>query len=137
MKYNLSDNRKINIPDSEIQKSIDKLGISENEAIQLWLEDNGYQVNPEQAELQEKAENADVGIYEISEEKRKKKRKKRTVKFSDEKITIFNLILDALNDCDDINKENIEILKENKLIKVKIGEKYIKIDLVQQTKTPK
>ena len=136
MKYTLSDNRKIDIPDNEIQKSIDKLGISESEAVQLWLEDNGYQVNPEQAELQEKAENADVGIYEISEEKKKKPRKPRIVKHSDEKIALFNTILENLDRCDGVSKKNIKILTEKKSIDVKVGEKWFNINIVQH-RTPK
>ena len=136
MKYTLSDNRKINIPDNEIQKSIEKLGISENEAIQLWLEDNGYQVNPEQAELQEKAENADVGLYEISEEKKKKPRKKRIVNNSNEKIELFNTILANLDRCNGVSKENIKILIPNKSIDIKVGEKWFNINLIQH-RTPK
>ena len=136
MKYTLSDSRKINIPDNEIQKSIEKLSISENEAVQLWLEDNGYQINSEQAELQEKAENADVGLYEISEEKKKKPRKKRIVNNSDEKIALFNAILSNLDKCDGVYKKNISILIPNKSIDVKVGEKWFNINLVQH-RTPK
>ena len=136
MKYTLSDSKKINIPDNEIQKSIEKLSISENEAVQLWLEDNGYQINSEQAELQEKAENADVGLYEISEEKKKKPRKKRIVNNSDEKIALFNAILSNLDKCDGVYKKNISILIPNKSIDVKVGEKWFNINLVQH-RTPK
>jgi len=62
----------------------------------------------------------------------KSEKKPRTVKISDEKIQIFTEIRDFLLK----NYEKVEILKENKLIQVKIGEKVFKIDIIEQ-RTPK
>ena len=38
-------NKEVNINDKEIDKLVDTLGISVDEAIQTILEDNGYEVN--------------------------------------------------------------------------------------------
>lgn len=84
----------------------------------------------EQTELNEKAKNLPRN-YEKSVEKTKKSDKKpKTVKVSDEKVALFNEILADLEDVYD----NVEILKENKLISVKIGEKIFKIDIIEQRK---
>ena len=58
-----------------------------------------------------------------------KPKKPRTVKISDEKVELFSEIR---ADLEDVYKENVTILKENKLIQVKIGEKIFKIDIIEQ-----
>lgn len=45
----------INISDKEIDKLVDTLGISVEEAIQIWLEDNDYEVNEEVERLTKQA----------------------------------------------------------------------------------
>ena len=45
----------INVNDKEVNKLVEVLGISEEEAIQTWLEDNDYEVNEEVVELTKKA----------------------------------------------------------------------------------
>lgn len=54
MTYNLN-GKNIRIPDTEIEKHMKLLGISRDEAIQLWLEDEGYLENKIVEELTEKA----------------------------------------------------------------------------------
>jgi putative endonuclease len=72
-------------------------------------------------------------IHKASEGK-KRQSKPRTVKISDEKQKLFAEILSNLEY--DYGK-NVEILKENKLIQVKIGEKVFKIDLIEQRQPKK
>ena len=62
----------------------------------------------------------------------KKEKKPREIKVSDEKQTLFGEIVEKLAE----TGRNYEILKENKLICVKIGEKTFKIDLIE-TRQPK
>jgi len=58
-------------------------------------------------------------------------RKPRTCKISDEKTALFSEICNFLDE----NSENYQISKENKLIFIKKGEKYFKIDLIE-SRTP-
>ena len=44
MRYTLTDGKTISIPDAEIEANM-KLGISKEEAVEMWLEDNEYEVN--------------------------------------------------------------------------------------------
>jgi hypothetical protein len=58
---------------------------------------------------------------------KKEEEKFKTVKVSAEKMELFNLLWEGL-----LNYyENAEILKQNKLISVQIGEKTFKIDIIE------
>ncbi len=55
MKYKLNEKKTINIPDNEIKKSMEILDLTEEEAIQMYLEDEGYIKNEEVEQLTKKA----------------------------------------------------------------------------------
>ena len=59
MVYNLN-GKSIKIPDKEIKKNMEILDLSEKEAIQLYLEDEGYLENEEVAELTKKAKDSGI-----------------------------------------------------------------------------
>lgn len=128
MKYILPNGKNVNIPDKEIEKNMKLLEISREEAIEMWLEDEGYLDNEEQNELDEKAKKVKIDHGASAIDKTEKKEKKpREVKVSDEKQALFGEIVEKLAE----NGRNYEIIKENKLICVKIGEKTFKIDLIE------
>jgi hypothetical protein len=133
MRYEFN-GKMVNIPDDEIAKAMKNLDLSKEEAIEMWLEDEGYLENEEQENLCQLAkENKITATIHKASEGKKRQSKPRTVKISDEKQALFAEILENLKE----NHENVEILKENKLIQVKIGEKVLKIDLIEQKKQPK
>ncbi len=74
MKYNFN-GKEIRIPDSEISKSMKVLNISQDEAVQMWLEDEGYIKNAEVEALTEKAK-----TNKISHEAKSDKTRKKTVR---------------------------------------------------------
>ena len=130
MRYTLPNGKNVNIPDEEIKKSMKALDLTKEDAIQMWLEDNDYEVNEEQAELDAKAKKVKIDHGASAMDKTKSKEKKPRPKVaSDEKKELFDEIFSNLQD---IYKENAKIEKENKLILVKIGEKTFKIDLIEQ-----
>lgn len=134
MKYTLPNGKNVNIPDKEIEKNMKLLEISKEEAIEMWLEDEGYLDNEEQNELDEKAKKVKIDHGASAVDKTEKKEKKpREIKVSDEKQALFSEIVEKLAE----NGRNYEILKENKLICVKIGEKTFKIDLIEQRQPKK
>ena len=130
MKYTLENGKTVNIPDKEIAKMQKNLELSENEAIELWLTDNDYLSDEEQDNLDNKAKKVKIQHDAVSKD-RKKTTKPKTHKVSDEKKEIFQTILQNLDRSIYINKENITILTENKLISVKVGDKTFKIDVIQ------
>ena len=130
MRYTLPNNKTINIPDDEIKKSMKALDLSKEDAIQMWLEDNDYEVNEEQAELDAKAKKVKIDHGASAVDKSEKKEKKPRPKVaSDEKKELFDEIFSNLAD---VYKQNAQSVKENKLITVKIGEKVFKVDIIEQ-----
>lgn len=131
IKYNFN-GKTLNIPKVEIEKSMKVLELSFEEAIQMWLEDNEYLENEEQNHLCEVAKMNKItqNIHKAGAKDKKTLKKPKTVKVSTEKIELFTKILQNLTE----NYQNVEVLKENKLISVEINGKTFKIDLVEQRK---
>lgn len=124
--------KNIRIDDKQLDKLMKSLDLTKEEAIQMYLEDEGYLDNEEQLELDKKAKESGImrTIHDAKdmEKEKKKTTKPNTVKVSDEKQGLFANILENLQE----NYEKVEILKQNKLIQVQIGEKIFKIDLIEQ-----
>lgn len=133
MRYTLENGKSVNIPDAEIEKNMKLLEISKEDAIEMWLEDEGYLDNEEQNELDEKAKKVKINHGASAIDKTQKEKKPRQKVASDEKQALFTEILNTLIG---VYGENIKIEKENKLILVKVGEKCFKVDLIEQ-RTPK
>jgi hypothetical protein len=134
MKYNFN-GKMINIPDDEIAKAMKNLDLTKEQAIEMWLEDEGYLDNAEQIALCQVAKDNRITqvIHGTHEKPRKKSEKPKTIKISPEKLLLFIQIQEMLEE----NYENVEILKENKLISVETNGKVLKIDLIEQRKAKK
>lgn len=134
MRYNFN-GKMINIPDDEIAKAMKNLDLTKEQAIEMWLEDEGYLDNAEQIALCQVAKDNRITqvIHGTHEKPRKKSEKPKTVKISPEKLLLFIQIQEMLEE----NYENVEILKENKLISVETNGKVLKIDLIEQRKVKK
>ena len=111
--------------EQEIRNNMTKLGLTREEAEELYECDHDLAENEEQEELQEKAsaQKVDVGVV-----KEKKERKPREIKVSDEKKELFANIYGSLVD----NFTDVTVLNENKLIRVRIGEKLFDINLIEK-----
>ena len=129
MKYTLKNGKVVNIPDKEIEQSMKVLELTKEEAIEMWLEDNDYEVNEEQVALDEKAKKVKIQHGASAIDKQTKEKKERKVVASDEKQALFDNIYHNLVE---IYGGNVEIVKENKLLTLKIGQKTFKVDLIEQ-----
>jgi hypothetical protein len=134
MRYKLENGKTVNIPDSEIDKLMKNHEILKDEAIELWLEDEGYLDNEELEELDAKAKKVKINHQAYTKTEEKKDRKPRTVTISDEKQQLFSEISTFLTEK---YGNFVEIVKENKLLTVQIGEKTFKLDLIEQRKPKK
>lgn len=95
MMYTLKNGKKVNIPDKDIDNYVDKLEISQAEAIEMWLCDNDYETNEEQEELVKKSKGQ--RHYEKSDTPRKKTTRERKV--DEEKkhlISCIKVLLEGL-----------------------------------------
>jgi len=129
MKNVTYDGKVYRVDENAIRISQEKLGLSYTEAVQMYLEDEGILDNEEQNELDKKAKREIYEVYTPTENNKKT----RVRKSSAEKKDIFNKIATFLQE----NYENVEILKENKLIGITIGDKKLKLDLIEQRKPKK
>lgn len=114
MVYNY-DGHTYSIPDDEIALLMQKLSISKEDAIDLWLCDNGKEDNEEQIALDNSAKGV-ITNYAVSEKKGQVSRKPRTVKVSDEKTQIFSDIVDFL-----MKNYNISVKIPNRQIDIDLG----------------
>ena len=110
-----------------------QLKISEFEAIEMWLEDNGYLVNEEQNALDMKAKGNKVKLATSTEKPRAKTQKERVVKSNPDKEYIVGVVAEFLEEI--VGKDNVNIENKAKLITFNYkGEDY-KLDLVQKRKS--
>lgn len=83
MKYTFTDKdgkqRTVNIPEEDIRRSKSAFGLSNKEAIDMWLVDEGYLTNPVVEELNAKAANSKVSAPRKRSAKRKEDPTKRAV----------------------------------------------------------
>lgn len=131
MLYKLDNGKQVDIPDNELDKLVDKLNLSLAEAIELWLEDNDFQVNEEQEELDKKAKKERITAT-IHEAKADKPRKERKVvrKEDSTKESIIKALVERLEElATEVKIENI-----GKLITFKLGDDSFKLDLIRQRK---
>ena len=128
MLYTLDSGKVINIPDNFLDNAIQKLEISQKEAIQLYLEDNDFIENVEVETLTKKAKSAKVlpGAKKAGQRKTATREKKPDI----EKEQLIELLTEALTE----KGYSVEILNKSKLISFTIGDNVYKLDLIKQRK---
>ena len=109
-----------------------QLKISEFEAIEMWLEDNGYLVNEEQNALDMKAKGNKVKLATSTEKPKAKTQKERVVKSNPDKEYIVGVIAEFLEEI--VGKDNVNIENKAKLITFDYKGASYKLDLVQKRK---
>lgn len=123
--------KNVNIADKEIEKAMESLELTREEAIEMILDDMGLTENEEQNDLDEKAKKVKIN-HQASADKEVKDKKPRTSKVTEEKQMLFSELCNFLKE----KEFDFEILKENKLISINLGTENFKIDLIN-TRKPK
>lgn len=126
MTYNLN-GKTIRIPDDEIKKSMNLLDLTKDEAIQMYLEDEGYLENAYVEELTAKAKAAKISHEAKSEKPRKTSNKPRERKPDEEKEKLIDILANALV------AEGIKakITNKSKIIEFFIEDRHYKLDLIK------
>ena len=135
MTYELN-GKKIRIPDSDIEKSMKNFDLTKEEAIQMWLEDEGYLENEEQEELERKAKENRITatIHQATAKDAKKKTQKERVQKED---ATKEMVISEISAFLPKIAENVQILNKSKLISFKIGDDLFEIDLKRKRKPKK
>lgn len=132
MNYNFN-GKNIRIPDDDIKRNMKVLALSKEEAIQLWLEDEGYLENEVVEELTKKAKENRILKGAKSDKPRKKSTRER--KPDEEKVKIIEILANSLIDSAEIlnfDPNSIQITNIGKIIEFKIGTNEYKIDLIKK-----
>lgn len=132
MTYNLN-GKNVYIPDAEINKSIKLLGLTQEEAVQMWLEDEGYLENAEVEALTAKAKENKIKHEAKSDKPRKSVKRER--KPDEEKENLIAIIENCLlNTADNSNLDvnSVKITNKSKIIEFNVGENHYKLDLIKQ-----
>lgn len=126
--------KKIRVPDKEIKHSMDTLKISTKEAVQMWLEDEGYLDNDKQKALEQKAKDnritATIHQAQAKDIREKKTPKQRAQRENPTKEMIIAEIAKILPNF----AEKVVISNKTKYIDFKIGDESFTIDLIRHTK---
>lgn len=128
IKYELDNGKVVNIPKAEIKHYMAELGMKEQDAIDMWLDDHDLQENEDLEELDAKASQVKISHGASAETKAKSERKPRTIVVSDQKQKLFT---DILANLQSLYGTDVKVVKDNKLITVDIDGKIFKIDLVE------
>ena len=126
MNYNFN-GKNIRIPDSELSKNMKVLGISKEEAIQMYLEDEGYLENEEVEALTKKAKDNKAVVHEAKADK-PRKQVKRERKPDEEKENLIEILANCLTNAGFETK----ITNKSKIIEFNVGENHYKLDLIRQ-----
>ena len=125
--YKLENGKVIRISEKTIENLMDKLGLDREDAIQVYLEDEGYEINEEQEELTKKAkENRITATIHKAEGKTREKRKVERRANPDKENLIAGLAEYLAMVAADVNIENV-----GKLITFKYNDKLFKLDLIE------
>lgn len=122
--------------EKQIQKYMVSLGISREDAEQLWEDDQADFIGEEGEEMTQKAKQ--IRRYEQSAEPRKKT--ERQVKLDEEKVKILEWILDRLVDRhrlieeDEWDFENVVLANPQKEITFTVGGNEYSISLIKHRK---
>lgn len=122
MMYTMTTGRRVRIPDETIQKCMTNLNISQEEAIQMYLEDEGYLENAQVAELTEKAKDV-KGARGTGERKpREKRERKENTEKRNIVMNLYEFVKDSIGKAEIVNPE--------REITFNIGENHYSLTLI-------
>lgn len=127
MVYNFN-GKKLRINESELEKISKTLDLTREEAIAVWLDDNGHTDNEEQIALDNKASAVKINHHAKAINTKPKEKKPKNYKEDFEKISIINNIYAFLSGK---GYKNVKIENKAKIITFKCGTDTFKIDLIR------
>lgn len=129
MNYTLDNGKTIRIPDNEIKRICDGLGLDEESAVEIWLEDNEYLENEEQNELDKKAKASKITQTIHGAKADKPTSKRKVIRKEDRaKEDIIATLADTLKEF----AENVQVINVGKLITFELDGDTYKLDLIRQ-----
>lgn len=128
--YKLENGKIIRINEKTIENLMDKLNLDREDAIQVYLEDEGYEINEEQEELTQKAKENKITASIHKAEAKTKERKKIERKPNPDKEFLISVLAQDLSETEGVTDVNVTNI--GKLIEFNFNGKAMKIDLVEK-----
>lgn len=125
------------VPKETIELYMDKLELTQEESIQLYLEEEGKLVNEEYEEANADAEQVARKFTQVSPKKEKKERKPREKKEDPIKEGLINELCNLLKSNVFINEEgcfNVQITNSTKIVEFDMFGEHYKLDLIRTRK---
>lgn len=129
--YELDEGQIVRIPREEVERTMQGLKCSEDDACWIWCEDNGKVDNEEQNALDKKAKESRITatIHQARAET-KKERKKPERKPDETKESLIAGLAQYLTEIVD----NVQVTNVGKLIEFDLKDEHYKLDLIRQRK---
>ena len=121
----------VKIPMSDIVNYMQKLELTQDEAIELWLTDNDYMDNEEVDRLSQQAKDNKTNLRADTGERKKREVAKK------ENPTKEGIIKEVAAALENIGAINIKITNISKLIEFEMDGNSYKLDLVQKRQPKK
>ena len=128
-------NKVVKIPQKEIDNLMKTLELTEQEAIQTWLDDNDYTTNEVVEELTKKAKENKTTLINKARENVGNKKTTRERKENPTKALIIAEIFNKLTEIEGISQLKVE--NKEKLVTFSLNGNEYKIDLIQKRKSNK
>lgn len=125
------DGKPIKIPMADIAKYMQKLELTQDEAIELWLTDNDYMDNEEVNRLSQQAKDNKTNLRADAGERKKRE---VTKKENPTKEKVIETLAEVLKN---MGAVNIKITNISKLIEFEMDGNNFKLDLVQKRQPKK
>lgn len=123
--------KEIKVNEMEVQRFMKILDLTEEEAIQMWLEDEGYEVNEEVEKLTKKAKENKTTLIGARENIENKK-VVRERKANPVKEEIIEIIANALKNYQNLPISNVKVENVGKIVTFKVENREFKVDLVEK-----
>ena len=121
----------IKIPMADIAKYMQKLELTQDEAIELWLTDNDYMDNEEVNRLSQQAKDNKTNLRADTGERKKREITKKENPTKEKVIETLAAVLENMG------AVNIKITNISKLIEFEMDGNNFKLDLVQKRQPKK
>ena len=128
--YKLENGKTIRINEKTIENLMTQLDLDREDAIQIYLEDEGYEINEEQEELTQKAKDNKITASIHKAESKTKERKKVERKPNPDKEFLISVLAQDLSETEGIT--DVQVTNVGKLIEFNFNGKAMKIDLVEK-----
>lgn len=128
--YTLENGKVIRISEATIENLMTNLDLDRESAIQVYLEDEGYEINEEQEELTQKAKDNKITASIHKAEGKTRERKKVERKPNPDKESLIAAMAGFLGELNEV--EDVQVTNVGKIIEFTFRGKAMKLDLVEK-----